>query len=164
MPAGHPAILAALKGLLSHGAHNRVMDLTKIPLLSALSKRMDWLNQRQRVLAENVANANTPNFKPRDLAEQNFRDLLAGGTGGGGGMKRLAMAGTDSGHIAGRPAPAAGTVQGKPTDVSPSGNAVNLEEELMKVAETQASYTLMTNLYRKQISMLRTAIGRHGGS
>jgi flagellar basal-body rod protein FlgB len=134
------------------------MDLTKIPVFAAIGKRMEWLNQRQKVLAENVANANTPNFRPSDLAPQTFRDLVAGSSG-----KRVAMAGTSAGHIAGRPAPAAGLVKGKATDVSPSGNAVVIEEELMKVSETQANYALMTNLYRKHIGMLKTALGRHNG-
>lgn len=134
------------------------MDLTKIPVFAAIGKRMEWLNQRQKVLAENVANANTPNFRPSDLKPQTFRDLVAGSS-----SNRIAMAGTSGGHIAGRPAPAAGLVKGKATDVSPSGNAVVIEEELMKVSETQANYALMTSLYRKHIGMLKTALGRQNG-
>jgi len=137
------------------------MDLTKIPLFAALGKRMEWLNQRQKVLAENVANANTPNFRPSDLAPQTFRDLLKA-TGG----KRLAPVATSAAHLGsslGRGAGALTPTRDKVADVSPTGNAVQIEEQMMKVAETQADFTMTTNLYRKHLSMLKTAIGRAGG-
>ena len=44
-------------------APRAIMDLNSIPLMSMLAKRMAWLNQRQSVLAQNVANVNTPNYK-----------------------------------------------------------------------------------------------------
>ena len=48
------------------------MAIVDIPILSMLRTRMDWGQQRQRVLAENVANADTPQFRPHDLAQPNF--------------------------------------------------------------------------------------------
>ncbi len=45
------------------------MSINDLPVLSALRTRMQWHQERQRVLAENVANSDTPNFKPRDLVE-----------------------------------------------------------------------------------------------
>lgn len=136
------------------------MDLTKIPLFAALGKRMEWLNQRQKVLAENVANANTPNYRPSDLAPQSFRDLLKGSTGG-----RLAPVATSPSHLGGvaRGGGAFSPTRDKVTEVSPTGNAVQIENQMMKVAETQADYTMTTNLYRKHLNMLKTAIGRAGG-
>ena len=47
------------------------MPITDIPILSMLRTRMEWHQERQRVLAENVANADTPNYRPRDLAPPN---------------------------------------------------------------------------------------------
>ena len=44
------------------------MGITDIPILSMLRTRLDWSQARQRVLAENVANADTPKFRGRDLA------------------------------------------------------------------------------------------------
>ncbi len=136
------------------------MDLAKIPLFAALGKRMEWLNQRQKVLAENVANANTPNYRSSDLAPQSFRDLLKGAGGG-----RLVPVATSSGHLGGVPrgAGAMTTTRDKVIEISPTGNAVQIEEQMMKVAETQADYTMTTNLYRKHLNMLKTAIGRAGG-
>ena len=46
------------------------MPISDIPILSMLRTRMQWHQERQQVLAENVANADTPNYRPRDLAPQ----------------------------------------------------------------------------------------------
>lgn len=138
------------------------MDLNKIPLFAALAKRMDWLNQRQRVLAENVANANTPGYKPNDLKEQSFRDLLKGVAPGG----KLAASATDARHIsAGAAAPPGGASKVQKDkenyEVSPTGNAVVLEDQMMKVAETQLDYQIVTSVYKKHLGMLKLALGRN---
>ena len=67
------------------------MDLNKIPLFASITRRMDWLNQRQGVLAQNIANADTPNYTAQDLKPLGFRDFLDGG--------RVQMAATDIKHI-----------------------------------------------------------------
>ena len=48
------------------------MAISNIPLFSMLRTKMHWHQERQRVLAENVANADTPRFQPRDLAPPQF--------------------------------------------------------------------------------------------
>ena len=48
------------------------MAISDLPMLSALRTKMQWHQERQRVLAENVSNADTPNFRPRDLVEPKF--------------------------------------------------------------------------------------------
>ncbi len=52
------------------------MNLPEVPLLSMLRERMSWLNQRQDLLSQNVANADTPNYVARDLKPLNFEDAL----------------------------------------------------------------------------------------
>ena len=64
------------------------MDLRKIPVFAAITQRMGWLNQRQQVLAQNIANSDTPGFRPKDLEEIKFGDLLRPGRA----LKRLAPA------------------------------------------------------------------------
>ena len=44
------------------------MPIPDIPILSMLRERMEWHQERQRILAENVANADTPNYHAKDLA------------------------------------------------------------------------------------------------
>lgn len=136
------------------------MDYSKIPLLSALVKRMDWLGERQRVLAENVANANTPGYQPRDLKPLSFRDAL------GKAESRMHLAATSPQHLTGGSgaAKAERTVDRAPYESAPDGNAVVLEQQLMRVAETQLQHQTMTSLYRKHIGMLKMALGRGGSS
>ena len=109
------------------------MSIGDLPVLSALRTRMQWHQERQRVLAENVANSDTPNFKPRDLVEPKFDPT--GASAPGGAMGTLPMVRTSGNHISavGR----AGTFeQNRKTgfETRPAGNAVNLEDEMLKVS------------------------------
>ncbi|MFN4281253.1 MAG: flagellar basal body rod protein FlgB [Alphaproteobacteria bacterium] len=136
------------------------MDFTKIPLFSAMNRRMSWLGQRQELLAQNVANADTPGYVAQDFKPQDFSDVLKSAGSGA----PLRMAATASGHIGfvsetGR-APRAIKTPGP--EKLMSGNAVTLEEEMMKTAQTAMDFQLTTNLYKKHISMIKTALGRGG--
>jgi len=132
------------------------MDFASIPLFQAISRRMSWLNERQTVLAQNVANADTPAYLPEDLKPLSFSDLM---TGGGG---RLQMNVTAPNQMAGtRPGGGFRTAKQPAPERTLSGNAVDLEGEMMKVAETAADYQLVTDLYRKHLGMLKAALG-HG--
>lgn len=136
------------------------MDLDRISLLKAITRRMDWLGERQRVLAENIANADTPGYKPKDLKQVGFSELVRNSQLG------MAASATQPGHFRGlgtRGTDAWKAERGKGTyEASPNGNEVNLEQQMMNVAETQADHSLITNLYRKQVTMLRKAIGTGG--
>jgi flagellar basal-body rod protein FlgB len=132
------------------------MPITDIPALNALRTRMQWHQVRQRVLAENVANSDTPNFRPRDLAEPDFDKALAGQTGA------VSMARTSSMHIAavGDSGSFGGSNSKDGYEVRPAGNAVNLEDEMHKSAQSQLDFTAATSLYSKSLSLLKTAIGK----
>jgi len=132
------------------------MPITDLPALNALRTRMQWHHVRQRVLAENVANSDTPNFRPRDLVEPDFDKAMAG-TGGA-----LSMARTSAMHIAavGDTAAFGGSNSGDGYEVRPAGNAVNLEDEMHKSAQSQVDFAAATSLYSKSLSLLKTAIGK----
>ena len=135
------------------------MSIGDLPVLSALRTKMQWHQERQRVLSENVSNSDTPNFKPRDLVEPKF-DLT--GASAGSSMGALAMMRTSASHIA----PASGGGQSFDQnrkagfDTRPAGNAVNLEDEMLKVAANQMDYAAVTSLYSKSLHLLKTAIGK----
>ena len=134
------------------------MDLNKIPLFASLTRRMDWLNQRQRVLAQNIANADTPNYTAHDLKPLDFRDFLDG--------RRVQMAATDTKHIGfnKRQQGDFRSLKDKETyDKSPDKNSVVLEEQLIQVAESRMDYEMMTNLYKKHLGMLKLALRKPGG-
>ena len=134
------------------------MSINDLPVLSALRTRMQWHQERQRVLSENVSNSDTPNFKPRDLVEPKF-DSAGAATGTVGS---LAMMRTSTSHIA----PPGGGGQSFGQDrkagfqTRPAGNAVSLEEEMLKVSANQMDYAAATSLYSKSLHLLKTAIGK----
>lgn len=135
------------------------MAITDLPMLSVLRTKMQWHQERQRVLAENVSNSDTPNFKPRDLVAPKFD---SSGTGPvTGNMPSLAMTRTSAGHIQG-----AGTSDSFNSDnrggyaTRPAGNAVNLEDEMLKVSANQGDYAAVTALYTRSLGLLKTAIGK----
>jgi flagellar basal-body rod protein FlgB len=125
-----------------------------------MSQRLAWLGRRQEVLAQNVANADTPGFMARDLKEPSFRQLLGKSAAG-----NIRLAETRPGHITPSGAVNANfkTFEDKEGDVSLSGNSVDVEAEMMKVAKTAMDHQLTINLYRKQIAMIKAALGRPGG-
>ena len=134
------------------------MDLANLPLFSAITRKMNWLTNRQRVLAENVANVDTPQYKAADLRPLDFRGELAQVQG------KLQPAATDPKHLGGT-IPVSTVQEQVVADQAErdiSGNTVSIEDEMMKVSETMADYQLMTSLYKKQVGMLKEAIGRGG--
>jgi len=134
------------------------MPINDLPTLSILRTKMQWHQERQRVLSENVSNSNTPNFKPRDLVEPKFE---AGSGAVSGGAPSLPMMRTSTGHVA--------TAEADPTfdqngrvgfQTRPSGTAVSLEDEMLKVSANQMDYAAVTSLYSKSLHLLKTAIGK----
>jgi len=134
------------------------MSINDLPMLSALRTRMQWHQERQRVLSENVANSDTPNFKPRDLVEPKFDATGASA----GGMGSLAMMRTSSSHIAPAGGGAESFEQNKKVgfETRPAGNSVSLEDEMLKVSANQMDYAAVSSLYSKSLHLLKTAIGK----
>jgi flagellar basal-body rod protein FlgB len=132
------------------------MNLPDVPLLAILRERMSWLSARQDVLSQNVANADTPGYSARDIKPIDFKDILKGETETAPGLTI-----TDPRHIAIAPNSASSfeDADAPDTESNPTGNTVSLEQEMIKVADTQAQYQAAANLYSKAMGMLRTAIG-----
>ena len=131
------------------------MDLSQIPLFAALSKRMAWLTERQTVLAQNVANADTPGYVGQDLPEPDFRKYLAQSTA------KVALATTQPGHltVAQNVAGIAAAVPDKSSDSTGNGHHVLLEEQMMKVSQTANDYAVTATIYRANLGMLKTVLG-----
>ncbi|ACI98320.1 flagellar basal body rod protein FlgB [Rhodospirillum centenum] len=134
------------------------MDLNKIGLFKLISEKMAWHSQRQGVLAQNVANSDTPDYKPQDLVAFDFRkELRESG--------RMEIAQTNPMHMAGtlpRDRPFKDGRQRATYETAPDGNAVVLEEQMTKLGQNAIEFQGVTNIYRKQIAMLKTALGRGG--
>jgi flagellar basal-body rod protein FlgB len=132
------------------------MSISDIPALTALRTKMQWHQERQRVLAENVANSDTPSFKPRDLVDPKI-DV----TGASAGVGSLAMVRTSTSHIIPSGAPESFNQNSNTGfETRPAGNAVNLEDEMLKSADNQMDYAAVTSLYSSRLHLLKVAIGK----
>ncbi|WP_407180219.1 flagellar basal body rod protein FlgB [Bradyrhizobium sp. STM 3562] len=134
------------------------MSISDLPTLSVLRTKMQWHQERQRILSENVANSDTPAFKPRDLIEPKFDE--AGSTVGSMGQLPLTL--TSTSHIAPADGGTTSFDQNRKAgfETRPAGNSVSLEEEMMKVSSNQMDYAAVTQLYSKSLQLLKIAIGK----
>ena len=129
----------------------RTGDFTRIGLFDLAEKRLAWVDQRQPLLAQNIANADTPGFQPKDLGS--FAALLAN--------QAPAMTETSPMHLGGTRDPSRPTVR-KARELSPDGNGVSIEMELTKVANTDTIHQTVTQVYTTYLGMFRTALGKGG--
>ncbi|MDB5527834.1 MAG: flgB [Devosia sp.] len=133
------------------------MGLLDMPVFTALTDKMHWHQARQGLLAENVANAETPGFRGRDLKEFNFDDQVgpfssATVTTTATQPKHFSVGNDGQGAFGGQPM--------ANFEITPEGNGVSLEDEMMKVSTNLMDYQAATSLYQKSIKILRTAMGR----
>jgi flagellar basal-body rod protein FlgB len=121
-------------------------------LFDLLTTKMSYLNQKQAVIAENVANVDTPGYKQLELKGFSFGDALKQAGAG--------MTVTDPRHII--PASMAGanakTVASKDTEVLPSGNTVDIEQQMAEVSKTSLDYQTITSVYHKMMGLFKIAI------
>jgi flagellar basal-body rod protein FlgB len=125
------------------------MDLAHTPFFGILRERLQQLGQRQRLIAENIANSATPGYQPRELDASAFIRALD--------REGLAMARTQPGHMGpgGRLEPRIVTRPDSETTLD--GNSVVLEEQTIRAAETRMQYETGLALYQKGLMLLRMA-------
>ncbi|WP_417689782.1 flagellar basal body rod protein FlgB [Roseibium sp.] len=132
------------------------MALTNLPVFQALKSKMQWHQVRQRVLAENIANADTPRYQAKELKDYKFSDRIGRSSAG------VQTTVTKSGHISGTLSAASDAKAEKRDmfEVTPSGNNVVLEEQMMKVTENQMDFQAATSIYSKSLGLIRTALSK----
>ncbi|MGE0564145.1 MAG: flagellar basal body rod protein FlgB [Pseudolabrys sp.] len=131
------------------------MPITDIPIFSMLRTKMQWHQERQRLLAENIANSDTPGFKPRDLAPLKFDKTEISAPA----MGLTRTSGTHIGAV-GQTSLQFHADGKRNNQIRPGGNAVSLEDEIMKVAGNQMDYQAATALYTRGLGLIKTALGR----
>jgi flagellar basal-body rod protein FlgB len=124
-----------------------------------MKTKLETLSERQTLLAQNIANADTPGYKAKDVVEPDFKKMVTDASKNS--AQKLPMAITNPSHISAHPSAATLKVVNTRTtnELSPNGNNVVIEEEMSKIAANQAEYQKVLNLYSKAVSMFRTAIG-----
>jgi flagellar basal-body rod protein FlgB len=131
------------------------VGLDGIPLFAMFKGRMGWLNARERVIAQNVANSDTPGYRPRDLKAQSFDQHLRLIESG---PKPVALARTQANHIAQKNAPSPHRGGASPdSETTLDGNAVVVEEQMLKMAESRMAYDAAIGFYQKSLNMIRMA-------
>ncbi len=148
------------------------MAISDAPYFAMLKNRLTFLNDRQKILADNVANASTPKFVPKDLDEKAFNQAysrsfssLGVGSAGVGNVAPVTLMATQSGHITGPSSESsvARTIKSPDSETTLDGNSVVLEEQMIKVADTRMNYDIAIGLYQKGLQLMRLAAKRPGG-
>jgi len=132
------------------------MDLVNTPFFGLLRARLGQLSERQRLISENIANASTPGYRPRDLDTSAFERLLAQQGGAGNGLQ---MTRTDPQHmVVGGPVSAEAVIRtAEDSETTMDGNAVVLEDQMAKAQETRMQFETGLALYQKGLDLLKMA-------
>ena len=137
------------------------MNLDSIPLFSMLKGKLGYLGQREKLIAQNVANANTPGFTPTDLKPFKVERTRSGPAAP---LPMMAPARTDAGHLEGKVRPVKGSggagfrEEAAPdSETTLDGNRVVLEEQMMKMTEARLEYEAAIGFYQKSLNLLRLA-------
>src|SRR5579862_3606121 len=116
------------------------MNLDSIPLFSMLKSRLGYENQREKLISQNVANADTPGYAPRDL---NIFNLPPGMGDAGGQLQMLAPSATDPGHLTSMPSKSNSqwkVITSTDSESTLDGNKVVLEDQMAKMSEARMDY------------------------
>ncbi|WP_172263888.1 flagellar basal body rod protein FlgB [Caulobacter sp. RHG1] len=142
-----------------------------LPLFGMLKSRLGYLTERQKLVSQNVANADTPGYRPADLKAYSFQASLMNQSSGApyrggaaaptGGVRMME---TSASHMAPSKAPSAWrSSAGVDSEVTLDGNAVSLEDQMLKMTDARMNYDAAITFYQKSMNMLRTAARKPGG-
>ena len=136
------------------------MDINQIPLMAMLKGKLGYLNQRQKLIAQNVANADTPNYAPSDLKPFTFAQTIKMASVNG-----VDTALTNPAHIAGKVSPKSEWKSEETPDSEArlDGNQVVLEEQMIKMGEAKLDYDTAVGLYQQSMGLLHMAVQKPGG-
>lgn len=144
------------------------MDYSSLPIFNLMKHKLNFHSARQGVLAQNIANADTPDYKAKEVLAPDFGKLLEEQRSHSAQKMPASMmaARTHAGHLQGvTPPESPSVIKRKLTDeLNPNGNNIVIEEEMAEVAKNQGEYIKMLNLYSKTLSLFRTAIGNPGSN
>ena len=142
------------------------MDLGDIPLFAMLKSRLGYLSDRQRVIAENVANANTPGYQAQDLKPFSFHAQVQAASAAAGSVAAVpagTMAMTRAGHMQPKGSrPGVRVTKSPDSEMTLDKNGVVLEDEMVKLTSTRMEYDAAVGFYQSSMNMLKTAIRKPG--
>jgi flagellar basal-body rod protein FlgB len=121
-------------------------------IFDVAEQRLSWASERQALLARNIANISTPGFQAEDMPD--FEKVMSGSLG-------VQPVRTDPNHMAGTIDPGMAARPNREIAAStPDKNNVRLEQQLMKVADTETLHSTVTAIFKSYMSMFNTALGK----
>jgi flagellar basal-body rod protein FlgB len=129
-----------------------------------LRSRLGYLNQRQQVVAQNIANADTPAYTPRDISGFSFKAHVeaqkpgAPSAIGGSAPHLLKTVSSAAGGPSGPGGPAWRINRHPDSETTLDGNKVVLEEQMMKMSESRMDYDAAISFYQKSLGLIRLAV------
>ena len=136
------------------------MNLSTLNVFRVATVKMGWLSERQGVLAQNIANADTPDYRAKDLKAPSFSKIMSNGN------HNVKMVQTAKGHMIGlENTMNSRLIKERDKDVyevSPNDNAVIMEEQLIKISESSMNFKLASSIYSKNLSMFKMALNGTG--
>ena len=144
-----------------------LMEPGDIPLFAMLKSRLGYLTDRQRVIAENVANANTPGYQARDLKAFSFKAHVQAASSTPASSVAATPAGvmavTQPGHMQPKGGPSgAKALKAPDSEMTLDSNGVVLEDEMVKLTQARMDYDAAIGFYQKSIGLLKMAIRKPG--
>ena len=142
------------------------MNIDEIPLFSMLKSRLGYISQREKLIAANVANADTPGYAPKDLKAFTLPSGMAdSGSGGAGSVAMMQPTMTNASHMSLSGGGAGGggassswkAVTGADSETTLDGNKVVLEDQMAKMTEARMGYEAAIGFYQKSLETLRMA-------
>ena len=128
------------------------MNPAPMDVFTAAERRLAWTSERQAVLARNIANVDTPGFQASD--SRDFRQMLAGSVG-------VRPARTVANHLDGTVDPGLANRPSRLTAARTADkNEVRMEDQLMKVADTETMHSTVTAIYKKYMTLFGIALGK----
>lgn len=138
------------------------MNLAEIPLFNMLKGRLGYLSEKERLIAQNVANSDTPGFRSSDLKPFTFHVQAQAGAAMTPSSSTPAV--TQAGHMqmpnATRKSGPGGpfkTTKTQSSETTLDGNSVVLEEEMLKMSDARMNYDAAIGFYQKSMNLLRLA-------
>ena len=132
------------------------MAITDTKLFQMMRTNLSYLGERQTIISQNIANANTPGYEAKDLKPLNFDDVL------GSMSNQVSMTATNAQHMGGNKQTSVfGKVSAsKAFEITPTGNKVVLENQMMEASKNSMEYQKTTNIYKKMLDMFKVALGQ----
>lgn len=138
------------------GAENRNTNTNKL-----LKSYLEFSAFRHKVLSENIANINTPNYKAEDVSvPQKYEDLTSKSRSTSG----ISLATTNTGHISeskrSKKSKFASHKIKDPYEIKPNGNNVSLAQQMTKVSQNQSDYNMAVKNYSTTNSLISVVLGK----